>query len=289
MHSAGAAKRAARRPDSKRLWALDRSTEALLTIAACGAAVFLGYRQRDALGIVPAEGVGYALGIVGLALMTLLLLYSLRKRVPALRSVGSLPGWFRSHMVLGIVGPTAILFHANFQVESLNARVALYAMLTVAASGFFGRFIYTRVHRGLYGQRETLRELRVKATESRALLDTSLGGFAAAHAEVARFEAGALRLGRSFVARIADAFVVPVRARFVERRALVLLRQGAGGDARWLPEAEALLRAHLRAVSRAASFELWETIFSAWHTLHFPLTAALFLAAAIHVLAVHAY
>jgi hypothetical protein len=288
MRSAAAAKPALRRPDAGRLRALDRSSEALIAAGICAGALALGFRQRDALGIVPAEGIGYALGVVGLALMAMLLLYSLRKRVAALRGVGSLPGWFRSHMVLGIVGPTAILFHANFQVHSLNAKIALYAMLTVAASGFFGRFIYTRVHAGLYGQRETLRELTVKAAESRALLDASIRSFASAEDVVRRFEERALRPDRGVLSRIVDAFSVPIRARFVLGRARALLAKSAA-DERWLPEAEALLRAHLSAVSRAASFELWETIFSAWHTLHFPLSAALFLAAAIHVLAVHAY
>jgi hypothetical protein len=268
---------------------LDRSTEALIATAACGAALAVGWSQRDALGIVPAEGIGYALGIVGLALMALLLLYSLRKRVAALRNLGSLPGWFRSHMVLGIVGPTAILFHANFQVHSLNAKVALYAMLTVAGSGYFGRFIYTRVHHGLYGQRETLRDLTERAAESRALLDESIHGFGAAQDVVRRFEERALRPGRGVLVRILYAFIVPVREISAFRRARALLRKSNSADARWLPEAESLLRAHLRTVSRAAAFELWESIFSVWHTLHFPLTAALFLAAALHVLAVNAY
>jgi hypothetical protein len=289
MRRAMAKGQAARRPDATRLRALDRSTEALLTTALCGTALAVGYAQRDALGVVPGEGVGYALGIAGLALMSALLLYSLRKRLAALRALGTLPGWFRTHMVLGIVGPTAILFHANFEVHSQNARVALYAMLTVAGSGYFGRFIYTRVHRGLYGQRETLRSLGEKAAETRRLLAESLEGFAGAQEVVRDFEGWALRPGRGLLGRVLVALALPLRQPLATRRCLARLAAPGASGARWRPEAEGLLRAHLRAVGRAAVFELWESIFSVWHTLHFPLTAALFLAAILHVVAVHAY
>jgi hypothetical protein len=56
-----------------------------------------------------------------------------------------------------------ILLHSQFRVASLNAGVALYSMGIVVASGVIGRFIYVRVHRGLFGERTSLRELRERA------------------------------------------------------------------------------------------------------------------------------
>ncbi len=273
-----------------RLSELDRSTWTLVTTIVCGAAVGVGWRYRDELWITPEEGLGYALGIVGLSTMSALLLYSLRKRLATMRNWGQLRHWFGTHMVLGIVGPTAILFHANFQVQSANARVALIAMLTVAASGFFGRFIYTRVHRGLYGQRQTLREINELAAKSRELLHESIASYADAEAIVRAFEASALRPRASLFVRAALAPTIAPRAALLRRDVMKRLRSGrADSDQRWLPEAEGLLRAHLRAVRRAAAFQLWERAFGVWHTLHFPLSAALFLAAALHVIAVHVY
>ncbi len=49
-------------------------------------------------------------------------------------------------------GPLLILAHSTFRVGSLNAGVALYSMIIVALSGIVGRFIYSRVNRGLYGE-----------------------------------------------------------------------------------------------------------------------------------------
>lgn len=289
MNRAGALK-GTRKRDAARLSELDRSTGTLITLALCGLALALGWRSREELWITPDEGLGYALGIGGLAAMASLLLYSLRKRVAFMRGWAPLPLWFATHMVLGIVGPTAILFHANFQVRSMNARVALIAMLTVAGSGLFGRFIYTRVHRGLYGERQTLRELTELAAESRALLHASLAGFAAAEERVRAFERVALAPAANPIALVARALLNGPRAWLAFRSARALLRAArADASERWLPEAEELLRAHLGSVRRAAAFALWERVFGVWHALHFPLAVALFVAAAIHVVAVHVY
>jgi hypothetical protein len=266
----------------------ERSYVTLAVALACGVAVAIGYRARDEMLVEPEEGLGYALGIVGLAQMSLLLLYSLRKRIAGMRGWGALRHWFGIHMVLGIVGPTAILFHANFQVRSTNAGVALIAMLTVAASGFFGRFIYTRVHHGLFGQRQSLRELDVLAGGTRALLSDSLAGFSAAEQCVRDFEQRTLAAGRGAISGAWLALTVGARKRWTRRSARRSLRT-APGDVRWRNEAFALLDAHLDAVGRVAVFQFWERLFRIWHALHFPLTVALFLAALIHVVAVHVY
>ncbi len=78
------------------------------------------------------------------------------------------------------------------------------------------------------------------------------------------------------------------RKRWARRVARRSLRAGQG-DARRRGEALGLLDAHLDAVGRVAVFQFWERLFRVWHALHFPLTVALFLAALIHVVAVHVY
>ena len=123
------------------------------------------------------DGHGYWLGIAGASAMLLLLLYPLRKRMKSLRGLGSVGGWFRLHMVLGVIGPALILFHSNFKLGSLNSNVALFSMLTVAASGLIGRYLYGRVHLGLYGRRAEIEEL---LTDVDNLKTRHRGGCAAA-------------------------------------------------------------------------------------------------------------
>jgi len=127
------------------------STGRLFFVLVC-ALLYLGWSTQTERYINPNRGVGYALGIIGGSLMLLLLVYSLRKRWNWLSFLGSTPGWFRFHMVLGIAGPLCILYHSNFGTGATNSNVALFSMLTVAGSGLIGRYIYVHIHHGLYGR-----------------------------------------------------------------------------------------------------------------------------------------
>ena len=123
-------------------------------------AILAGYLLRDISFITPESGLGYWLGIIGGSMMLALLLYPLRKRLRFLHIMGPTRHWFRMHMAFGLVGPLLILYHCNFQLGSVNSKVALYCMLLVAGSGIVGRHFYARIHRGLYGRKTSLRDLQ---------------------------------------------------------------------------------------------------------------------------------
>ena len=61
-----------------------------------------GYWQWKAGG-----SVGHKLGVIGSSMMVLMLLYSVRKRVGALRRLGPLGRWLDVHIFLGVFGPAA--------------------------------------------------------------------------------------------------------------------------------------------------------------------------------------
>ena len=71
--------------------------------------LWIGWHNRDDSGLTPESGVGYWLGIAGSALMLLLLLYPLRKRMSSLRTIGTVAFWFRAHMILGLLGCVLVL------------------------------------------------------------------------------------------------------------------------------------------------------------------------------------
>jgi hypothetical protein len=149
------------------IWRRSLSPTTLFVIASI-AALYLGWRVIP-LGryITPERGIGYSLGIAGGGLMLLLLLYPARKRVRWLAFMGSVKTWFRLHMVMGIVGPILVLYHANFSLGAANSNVALVCMLVVAGSGLIGRYLYTRIHEGLYGHQSNLTELQQRASRLR--------------------------------------------------------------------------------------------------------------------------
>ena len=89
------------------------STSVFATVVA--ALLVLGWRVPTERYITPTRGFGYALGIIGGSLMLLLFLYSARKRIPWLKFMGPAAGWFRYHMVLGVLGPLCILYHCQFR------------------------------------------------------------------------------------------------------------------------------------------------------------------------------
>lgn len=267
----------------------ERAVVLPLVAIACGVALLAGWHAHETLDIRPEAGLGYALGVAGLAAMTALLGYSARKRARWLRAAGPLPRWFQTHMLLGVIGPTLICFHADFEIGSTNAAVAFGAMVLVATSGFLGRFVYTRVHLGLYGRRESLREVERNADASRRALDVLLATHPRLAARLQSFEASALDGSTVGIRRL---LAIGARAR-ATRRALrrelraegaKVLRSAAG--ARTLEEA---LQAHVAAVWRLVEFSFYERVLSLWHAIHLPLCVLLFGAAAIHVIAVHLY
>ncbi len=121
-----------------------------------------------------SSNLGYWLGVAGGTAMLLLFLYPLRKRWRAMREIGSTRFWFALHMTLGIAGPLLIVLHSTLAFGSLNATVAFASMALVAASGIVGRFLYGRIHHGLYGRRATLAELRAQAGLDSAAVHSKL-------------------------------------------------------------------------------------------------------------------
>jgi hypothetical protein len=267
----------------------DRAVVLPLVALACAIALVAGWREHAALDVRPEAGLGYALGVAGLGAMTALLAYSARKRVRALRSAGPLPRWFQTHMLLGVIGPTLICFHADFELGSTNAAVAFVAMVLVATSGFLGRFVYTRVHLGLYGQRESLREVERNADASRRALDALLATHPRLAERLRDFEKSALggpAAGLRSILAIGAHARATRRALRRELRAERASIRRVGANARAV---EAALDAHVAAVRRLAEFSFYERVLSFWHAMHLPLCVLLFGAAAIHVVAVHLY
>jgi hypothetical protein len=113
-----------------------------------------GYRS-----LRPAGLWGHGFGVIGSALMILMLLYTLRKRTRLLGSLGTLSYWLQFHIFCGIAGPLLVILHSSFKVQGLIA-VSFWSMIAVAASGFLGRYIYIQIPRTISGKELNLSELQ---------------------------------------------------------------------------------------------------------------------------------
>jgi hypothetical protein len=241
----------------------------------------------------PASDIGYWLGVTGGSLMLLLLVYPLRKRFRALACLGPLKHWFRLHLFGGILGPLVILFHATFHVGSFNAGIALASMLLVVASGIVGRYLYRKIHNGLYGSRATAAELERALARQLEALQPALAGQPQVAAELGRYSALVVSRPAGNLARVFHFVSLGWRraaAGWRVRRAIRLHSEDPYGVVHGhLHDAADTLDAALAAIQRSAQFATYERLFSLWHAVHIPFLVLLVVTALVHVVAVHAY
>ena len=246
--------------------------------------------------ITPKSGLGYWLGIIGGSLMLLLLIYPARKRIPGLAMIGAARWWFQFHMVLGVAGPILILYHCTYRMGAANSNVALWSMIIVAGSGLIGRYLYSRIHYGLYGRKADLSELHAQAAHLQAERSGAgrlLPGFGP------RLEVAETRISMSIplVPNASSAFVMwyveRLRTRAFVRRTL---REAARSSLAIAEHRATLLAAayryadeRLSGARRVAEFHSCERLFSMWHMFHLPLFGMLFVAGIVHVIAVNIY
>jgi hypothetical protein len=277
-----------------------QSLGTLLFAAAVIAALYFGWINRDEGYITAESGLGYWLGIIGSLMMLLLLLYPLRKRARFLRGLGRVPAWFRSHMLLGIIGPTLIIFHANFQSKSLNATVALVFMLIIVASGIIGRYLFSKIHMGLYGSKAEIKEILTDASLMKSALGGDYEGANRLISALGHFESRILVRHSGFLSSLWAFIALSWRLQNLrgnvlhEAKAAIEAegkRRGWGWRARHkqLKLVKEHLSIYFAAVNKAARFGVYERMFAFWHVLHMPLFFLLVLTAILHVIAVHLY
>lgn len=269
-------------------------------LALAAIAIVIGFLGRDSRRLFAEQGLGYALGIIGSLLILTLLLYPLRKRYKILKFLGQVRNWFRVHMILGVVGPLAILYHSNFSLGSINSTAALFAMLLVAGSGLIGRFLYQKIHHGLFGRKANLKEL----LGSVKLTTEGVGPAAQFVPDLLQVLADYDREVLQPPQSLGQCMTLPLKLSFTTRRgyrrivrhiALQLELRSRSSPVvaqhqdTLLQLAQQFVKEHLNRVRRVAAFVAYERLFALWHKVHLPFFYLLLLTAIVHVIAVHTY
>ena len=266
------------------------------------AILVLGYLISTQKWYKPGDDIGYNMGLVGGLMLLSLLLYPLRKRVRFLKSLGILPTWFKWHMIFGILAPTLILFHSTFHIGSINAGMALVAMLLVSGSGIFGRFFYTKIHNGLYGRQANLKELQDDMAQSGNVKSTL------SFAPEIEKELDAFRSRTTHVSKGGDAgfwhfATIGIKAALLSRSLAKKLHQAMYSQAsekNWneaqmqrlalmFEENKKQIDSYIKAVRDVAQFHTYERLFSWWHIFHIPLVYLLVFSGIFHVFSVNMY
>jgi hypothetical protein len=197
-------------------------------------------------------------------------------------------------MILGIAGPTLVLFHSTFHVRSPNAAVALLSMVVVVISGVIGRFVYTKIHYGLYGSRATLEKVQENFSGQSENMKSRFHFAPRVEEWLQSFEQSAIHTERSVLGTWWHFATLGLKRRLYKVRCSRELRNAFRIQRRHefrgdVQEAIQLVTLYLKEVERVAQFSTYERLFSLWHVLHIPLIYLLAASTIVHVIAVYMY
>ncbi len=220
---------------------------------------------------------GHPLGVAGASMTVLLLGYSLRKRVRALRRLGPLSRWLDVHIFLGLLGPVLVILHSSFKVQGLVA-LSFWSMVVVALSGVLGRYLYLQIPRTRAGEALSLQELEA---QDRALSRRLGLEFGLDEAALRRLEAlSTPPPARSLLALLLGLLRDDLR-RGRELRAFA--RSCRGVPAGLLRDLERLARQKHALHRRLLAWDRLHELFHYWHVLHKPFAVVMYLFMAVHV------
>ena len=256
---------------------------AVFYFLAIGAAYYLTpveERARHPLywTLKPGGTLGLRFGMAGLLMMTVMHLYSVRKRLRPLRRLGALARWLDLHILLGILGPLFVVLHSSFKVGGLVA-ISFWSMVAVALSGVFGRYLYLKIPRARTGEELTLAEVEKADRDLAQRLRDEFGADPAFLDELDKAaappaSAGMLRLLLWLMAED-----------------LGLRRRPVAAVARSMPAVPPELARELASAVRQKAvlrrrILLWgamHRLFHHWHVVHRPFAVVMYLFVLVHV------
>lgn len=265
------------REDSLLVW--------FLIILSAAVVIAAGWEVGHGHFYQPGDEIGYNMGLIGALMMLALLIYPIRKNLKFAQRWGEIKYWFSLHMMFGIFGPLLVLFHSTFRIKSVNAGVAFACMCIVAGSGIVGRFAYTKIHRGLYGSKLSLDDLKGELFGSETEAESKLKGYPKVLLVLHRFHQYALDAEMGAVGKTIRFLTLPIRRQIANLRC-VLYMPKYSRESRIRRE---MVMDYLYGVERLAQFAVFERIFALWHVMHIPLVYLLVATAIWHVIAVHMY
>jgi hypothetical protein len=231
----------------------------------------------------PAGIWGHGLGIIGTAMVLLLLLYSARKRLLMGLRFGTLRRWLDIHIFFGIMGPLLITLHTAMKFSGIVS-ISYFSMLAVAFSGVFGRYVYMQIPRdnrghalGLEDARENLAGIQRALVED---LDASPEAIGAIEEFASRAGATAGSKFRGILASLRDDLTINRRARKLRRR----LTGGKNPVPKNIVnQVIALARESSILRRRVVMLDSMSDLLHYWHVFHKPFAYVMLFIMVIHV------
>jgi hypothetical protein len=230
----------------------------------------------------PAGIAGHGYGVIGSAMMILMMSYSLRKRVKIFRRWGMLSRWLDAHIYFGIMGPLLVVLHTAFKVQGLVA-VSFWSMVAVAGSGIFGRYLYLQIPRNIQGDELDIKELEASNSQYTDQLQKEYNLSTETISSLEEREslkipgnAGTIRV---LVTVLANDVIRPFRFR---------RRQKEYGDLKHIPKIERknIIRiTHRKSLlaRRVLLLNHMQRLFHYWHVVHKPFALIMYCIMVVHI------
>ena len=237
-----------------------------------------GYADTHRL-LRPSGTAGHLMGILGVALMLAMQLYTVRKRRPRTRWPGSLSFWLEFHIFCGLLGPALITLHTSFRFNGIVS-VAFWSMVLVMASGFVGRYLYVRIPKTIRGSEISVGEIEERTRELKAVLVTTTLPVGLM-LRIEAFEARETQLSSRLPTWTGLLFgELALRFRLNALRRAVAR---SGIDRTVLHDALALVAERAFLLRRIAYLKRTKKLFDLWHVLHKPLAYLMLVIVALHI------
>ncbi len=241
--------------------------------------IFLAMRVG---GVISSSSLaGQALSGVGFLLMIMTTtLYPLRKHLKKAARLGSMQSWLRFHIFTGVMGPYLVLLHTSWRFGGI-AGIVTMLMILVVVSGFVGRYIYTGIPRSATGVELGSTDLESQIAE----LEIEMKDWMAANEEAAR----ALPEGVTTLPPIPYNTLPLVLGRVFIEWGYKLKWWRTARNLKSVPpkdlgELGRLLSRRRGLRYQVASLVLARRIMALWHTVHVPISVALFTTASAHIM-----
>jgi hypothetical protein len=228
----------------------------------------------------PSGMVGHGFGIVGASMIIIgIIMYSTRKRVRALWNIGKLSVWLEVHIFLCLLGPLLVIYHTTFKAGGIAA-ISLWSMVSVAASGIVGRFLYVLIPRTAAGSEMTTHQIDEQFdAQEKILLESEIGR------DLRQM------IDRNFAQmkrpeNISQTFSTFLHLQQLKHQVRAMVRSRVRESHVNHKAAYALVRA---ASSRATLIQKSllllqvEKLFYYWHAIHVPFTAIMLITLTVHI------
>lgn len=214
----------------------------------------------------PSDPLSIWLGWAGLISMVIMLIYVAARRSRAMRRAAPLSVWLNFHIFLGVQGVLFIFFHSlhvftrDWTTYLANpGNVSGIAVLIVFSSGIFGRYLYGMLPKSSAGE-------RMELAEAQAELDRMAGELPTQVARLLKTD------------ERPSSFLGIVRADLAARQSLrALARLSLDPEVERLANRRVYLARRMSMVDGAHRFFCW------WIVLHRPVSAVMYILAAVHV------